>query len=97
MGVHGNATQLHSVEGIDYIPVVPEEVGGDDMSMHDPMDYVHESIRRLTYYISHFLSMKMYILCALYTFYTCRLNVLGTRHPMLLEGMHLELFPSVEM
>uniref|UniRef100_A0ACD5Y918 Uncharacterized protein n=1 Tax=Avena sativa TaxID=4498 RepID=A0ACD5Y918_AVESA len=46
MGIHDNATLFDSMEGIDYILAVPEEVGGNDRPMHDPMDYVHESIRR---------------------------------------------------
>ncbi|CAM0901584.1 unnamed protein product [Alopecurus aequalis] len=45
MGVPNNATPFYSMEGIDNIYAVPEEVG-DDKSMHEPMDYLHESIMR---------------------------------------------------
>uniref|UniRef100_A0ACD5Y923 Uncharacterized protein n=1 Tax=Avena sativa TaxID=4498 RepID=A0ACD5Y923_AVESA len=54
MGVHDNANQFDSLVAIAYIPIVSDEVGGDDRSMHGsmyqdaakPMDYVHESIIR---------------------------------------------------
>uniref|UniRef100_A0ACD5XQD5 Uncharacterized protein n=1 Tax=Avena sativa TaxID=4498 RepID=A0ACD5XQD5_AVESA len=47
MEVHDNPTQFDSMEGVDYIQLaVPEEVGYNDSSMHDPMDYAHEHIMR---------------------------------------------------
>ncbi|CAM0901614.1 unnamed protein product [Alopecurus aequalis] len=42
MGVHDNAIGLDSMEGIDYVRAVSDEVGGNYGSMHDPMFYVHD-------------------------------------------------------
>ncbi|CAM0901618.1 unnamed protein product [Alopecurus aequalis] len=44
MGLHDNASGgFDSMEGVDYKGVVSGEAGGNDRSMHDPMDSLHES------------------------------------------------------
>jgi hypothetical protein len=73
MGEHDNATRFDSMVGIDYVPAVSDEVGGDVMSMHgsmhqdaaDPMDYGHESIIRLTFLSTRFSFQDVHILCFL--------------------------------
>ena len=91
MGVHDNAIGLDSMEGIDYVRAVSDEVGGNYGSMHDPMFYVHDpnvSIMRLPYYIYNFpFQEDVHIVCFLLTI-NSSFECLGTRRPMLFSGLY---------